>query len=131
MNVYYYIAESNPDLAFGICNKYGFFQLNSTQELADCLEEIVASEGEDAFKEVMDLHPDKEVILELYDKKKEPEEPVKPLQQNANGNGYNGEFRRVRVNATGGNSSVVNQTNTYILVGALIVSLAIISSKKS
>ena len=123
MNVYNYIAENNPDASFEICKKYGFFQFSSAQEVADCLEQIVGNEGEDAFKEVMDLHPDKAVILELYDKKKDEPivEFVKPLQRNGMG------FRRMQ-NATGG--SIVNQTNTYILVGALIVSLAIISIKK-
>jgi hypothetical protein len=132
MNVYNYIAEYNSDACFEICKKYGFFQISSTQELADCLEQIVGNEGEDAFKEVMDLHPDKAVILELYDKKKdEPTvEFVKPLQRNANGMGMGMGLRRMQ-NATGsGSGSIVNQTNTYILVGALIVSLAIISIKK-
>ena len=80
MNVYYYIAESNPDAAFEICKKYGFFQLNSVPEMADCLETIVGSQGEDAFKEVMDLHPDKDVILELYDKKKGSDDEPKPFR---------------------------------------------------
>ena len=70
MNVYHYIAENNPDAAFEVCKKYGYFQINSIDELANCLQNIVAQDGEGSFKEVMDLHPDKDVLIELFDKKK-------------------------------------------------------------
>ena len=127
MKVYTYIVECNPDEAYEICKKYGFFNIESKEEMADCLETIVGKEGEDAFKEVMDLHPDKEVIVELFSKKKDEPTPQPapapvmveaPKQVSADGS----------LNATG--SGLVNQTNTYILVAALIISVAIISMKK-
>ena len=96
--------------------------------MAKCLETIIANEGEDAFKEMMELHPDKEVIVELFSQKKSDEpQPVAPVlveapkQVSADGS--------VTLNATGPNG-LVNQTNTYILVAALIISVAIISMKK-
>ena len=127
MNVYTYIVECNPNEAYEICKKYGFFNIQSTEEMAKCLETIIANEGEDAFKEMMELHPDKEVIVELFSQKKNDEpQPVAapvlveaPKQVSADGS----------VNATGQNG-LVNQTNTYILVAALIISVAIISMKK-
>ena len=129
MNVYTYIVECSPNEAYEICKKYWFFNIQSTEEMAKCLETIIANEGEDAFKEMMELHPDKEVIVELFSQKKSDEpQPVSapvlveaPKQVSADGS--------VTLNATGPNG-LVNQTNTYILVAALIISVAIISMKK-
>jgi len=82
MNVYQYIAYSNPDAANELCNKHGYYQIQSYEELADCLQSIVARKGESAFKEVMELHPEKEVVLELFEKKVEakPEPLTPPIQ---------------------------------------------------
>jgi hypothetical protein len=66
MNVYQYIAYSNTDAANALCNKHGYYQIQSYDELADCLQSIVARKGESAFKEVMELHPEKEVVVELF-----------------------------------------------------------------
>ena len=81
MNVYYYIADSNSDAANKLCNKYGYYQIRSIDELAYCLQEIVANEGEGALKEIMELHPDKDVVLELFEKKSEIIVPTQVMEQ--------------------------------------------------
>jgi hypothetical protein len=140
MNVYSYIAENNPDESYEICKKYGYFNINSMEELANALKSIVAENGQDSLEEIFNIHPEKGVILEIFDKKKvidtKPFEEViqsmfeknKPVEKdcgcmkNAMGD--------VTSLAKEQPSTVVNQTNTYILVGALIVSIAILSMKK-
>ena len=128
MNVYHYIAENNPDAANEICKKYGFFQINSIDELGNCLQEIVGQHGESSLSEIMSLHPDKEVLIELFDKKKDDTTPVivqQPVVANADGCSCN-------KSADGTSpSQLVNQTNMYILFGAVIVSIAILSYNKS
>jgi hypothetical protein len=143
MNVYLYIAENNPDEAYEICKKYGFFNINSIEELADCLKNIVAEKGQDSFEEILNIHPEKEVILEIFDKKKvidikpidtKPIEELiqlmfdknKPVEKDC------GCMKSADASPSTPSvpSPVVNQTNTYILVGALIVSIAILSMKK-
>jgi hypothetical protein len=144
MNVYLYIAENNPDAAYEICKKYGYFNINSMEDLADSLKIIVAEQGQDSLEEILNIHPEKEVILEIFDKKKvidtKPFEEVmqsmfdknKPVvekldcgcMKNAIGDTLSSPAY------VGVPSPVVNQTNTYILVGALIVSIAILSMKK-
>ena len=146
MNVYLYIAENNPDEAYEICKKYGYFNINSIEELADALKSIVAENGQQPLEEILNIHPEKEVILEIFDKKKvidtKPFEEViqsmfeknKPVEKdcgcmkNADALAilHSPPFSKVE----GKPSEVVNQTNTYILVGALIVSIAILSMKK-
>lgn len=125
MNVYQNIAYSNPDAANEVCKKYGYYQIYTQDELAYCLQSIVARKGEPAFKEIMELHPDKDVILELFSKKEEP----KPIMDR--------ERKRdcsCMLNAdgapTGGVQNIASQTNLIILVAAMIVSISIISMKK-
>ena len=129
MNVYHYIAENNPDAANEICKKYGYFQINSMDELSNCLQNIVAQDGEIGLKDVMSLHPDKDVLIELFDKKKDEtttpivvQQPITMAQ--ADGCSCN-------KSADGTSSPMVNQTNMYILFGAVIVSIAILSYNKS
>ena len=130
MNVYHYIAENNPDAANEVCKNYGYFQINSIDELANCLQGIVAQDGEKGLKDVMSLHPDKEVLIELFDKKKDDTTPTpvviqQPVVANADGCSCS-------KSADGSTpSTLVNQTNMYILFGAVIVSIAILSYNKS
>ncbi len=139
MNVYEYIAEANPDGALKLCNRYGFFQINNQDELATCLLSIVAQDGnenaQNALKEVMELHPDKDTIIELFDKKKDESVVVTaPVSTDSNkdcGCSHNknadGGSRGVDATlASGGISGIANQTNTYIIVAALIISLAVV-----
>ena len=132
MTVYKYIAQSNPEKASEICKKYGFFQAADTSKMADAMEIIVAQGGEDSFKEVMELHPDKDAILELFEKKNLDKPHTVGECGDTNSAFQN---RRRLANAAGrrrnaAGPNITNQTNTYILIGALVVSLAIISSIK-
>ena len=127
MNVYHYIAENNPDAAFEVCKKYGYFQINSIDELANCLQNIVAQDGEGSFKEVMDLHPDKDVLIELFDKKKDDSTPVVATPV-ANADGCS---CSKSADGTTTPSPLINQTHMYILFGAAFVSIAIIALTKS
>lgn len=113
MSVYYYIAQLNPDLAYDVCQKNGFTQIFSQEELADTLQTIAAS-SENGLKQVLSAHPDKEVIIEMFQKKEE-----QPKQNFANASGDSSKTTKL-----------VSQTNAFILVGAIIVSLAIISAKQ-
>lgn len=142
MNLYLYIAQNNPDAAYEICKKYGYFNVNSIEELSNALQNIVAENGQDSLKEILEIHPEKEVILEVFDDKKKINElPLEEVIQKIFDKNKPVEKEKSdcscmkNADASVSNTSVVpsaavNQTNTYILVGALIVSLAIISMKK-
>jgi hypothetical protein len=129
MTVYQYIAYTNPDAALELCGKYGYYQIQNEEELANCLKDIVARKGENGLKDIMELHPDKDVVLELFEKKLElkPEPPIQVMEQ-----------KRERdcscmLNADGAsiqNQGIASQTNLMILVAAMVVSISIISMKK-
>jgi len=128
MNVYQNIANTNPDAANDVCRKYGYYQIRSIDELAYSLQCIVADEGESSFKEIMQLHPDKDVILELFESKCE-EIPIIMEQKKDCSCMMNAEGASSTSNIMA-KSGIASQTNMIILVAAMIVSISIISMKK-
>ena len=128
MSVYRYIAELNPVKANDLCVRNGYEDAMNANELSNNLLSMVARNGELALKKIMEIHPDKEAILELFRQDEsivvQPKMDsgiveVRPLQYNQNQN-----FRYQ--NATG---NIASQTNNIILVAAVLVSLAIISQQ--
>lgn len=123
MNVYQNIANTNPDAANDVCKKYGYYEIRSIDELAYSLQCIVADEGESSLKEIMQLHPDKDVILELFETKCEENPVIMEEKKDCS----------CMMNAEGASSTtngIASQTNMIILVAAMIVSISIISMKK-
>ena len=132
MSVYKYIAELNSNEANNLCVQQGLPDAYDSDELANNLLVIVAQNGESALKNIMELHPDKDLILEMFkcsscQSKQQTEPPfmdseitevqplmVRPLQEFANANGMD----------------IAKNTNTIILVSSLIVALAVIASIK-
>jgi hypothetical protein len=140
MNIYRYIAENNPHDSYDLCMQHGDFPIESIEDLEIALESIVAMGEEKAIK-VLELHPDKDVITEIFAKSVTPAEANKVVPQIIEvpklievPKFIEKECSCNKLNATGDtptqNHSIVTQTNTYILLGALIVSMAIISIKK-
>ena len=129
MNVYQNIANTNPDAANDVCRKYGYYQIRSIDELAYSLQCIVADEGESSFKEIMQLHPDKDVILELFETKCEENIPIMMEQKRDCSCMMNAEGASSTSNIMA-KSGIASQTNMIILVAAMIVSISIISMKK-
>jgi len=122
MSVYQYIAEHNPMKANDFCLQNGLDEANSPEELSNNLVAIVAQNGELAFKKIMELHHDKDVIIELFQPKTEIEgikEITKPPMM----------ISPSYMNATGNTVATSKDTNTMILIAALIISVAVISIK--
>ena len=130
MSVYRYIAESNTDASYELCQSNGMYDIYNMDDLEMALESLVA-QGEQKAIKVFELHPDKDVIVEVFGKKEEIA-PVEIKKQEVIVEEKPKDCS-CKLNATGDtqqNHSIVNQTNTYILLGAIIVSMAIISMNK-
>jgi hypothetical protein len=128
MDIYTYVATCNPYQAKSILHKYGYSAKNikSENDLGVCLKQLVASEGEDAFIDVLESHPDKGVIIEKY-----VSENKKDDYKNQSGScGCNHAMERHYMNFNGQNdnrqSSVTKETNVFILAAALMLAAAII-----
>lgn len=141
MNVYQYIASNNPSYAKQICSQYGYKPVNvrTANDLAICLSKLVSVEGEPAFRDIMNAHPDKDVILELYAKPVEKFTAADGSRDYGYGcmNGCgcrNCQNRQMNhyMNADGGTtkeSSATSLTSLSVIVAAMLLSVAIITKK--
>jgi hypothetical protein len=139
MNLYKYVAHANPHGAKAICHKFGYRVANvkTKDDLAECLRELVATEGEPALKEVIENHPDKEIILELLDNKRGDQ------FFNADGTGSmkhsnctckscsckNGDDNSKYLNADASQTRLATQTNVIIVAAALFLAVAVLVKK--
>lgn len=62
MNLYYTIAEQNPEGTYNLCADYGY-NPQSADEAAQHLYEIFSS-GDDGFIAVMSIHPHQEAMVD-------------------------------------------------------------------
>lgn len=126
MDVYKYVAESNPTVAKGIIESFGYEHAN-TSDMG--LSQLVSNVGEPALKKVMENHPDKDILVEMFS----VEQPAKC------GCGCGAKKQEVFLNANGGepvrerdnssNGMIAQQTNAMILVSALFIFTALIMKK--
>lgn len=132
MNLYGYIANNNPSMAKALCHKYGYkiSGVQSKDDLGVCLEQLVAKEGEPALKDIVQNHPDRDLIIELNEKETK--------QLGHDGKHYStcqcNDCKKPYMNYTGEEkiattSNMVSQTNTFLLASAFLLGIAIISKK--
>lgn len=62
-----YIATDAPQQCASLCAKYGYqAQAQTTADMADCMGQLVHAVGEPALRDLVALHPDKDLILEQF-----------------------------------------------------------------
>jgi hypothetical protein len=64
MSVYQYVADSDPRGTQRLIESFGY-EITDQRNLGRSLSELVSNIGEPALKKVIDLHPDKDIILEF------------------------------------------------------------------
>lgn len=128
MTVYQYIAQNNPDMAYEVCKRYHYYDIRSLDELAACLQKIVADSQEAGLADVMSLHPDKDTLLELFSKKKDDIVEVVVKEKEDCSCSANKNFLNADASNQSTSSSLTNNTNLYILGGAILVAFAIMAS---
>lgn len=132
MDIYTYIASSNPYQAKSILHKYGYSakDVRTQSDLGSCLKKLVTYEGEDALIDILDSHPDKGVIIERYLEKQKREEyknadgadcGCKALDKNIEREQYS--------NFLGSESKSTKDVSMYILAASLLLAAAIIVKK--
>lgn len=65
MTVYDHITNNNPNAAAAICNKWGY-PVSSIDEIPETLYQIAQRFQADGLKDIFEIHPEKDVIIELY-----------------------------------------------------------------
>ena len=137
MDLYTYVASSNPYQAKAILHKYGYSvrDVKDSTDLGVCLKKLVAYEGEDAFNDILKSHPDVGVILEKNESDKKA-----PTETYRNFDGCNGSCSCCRnkdknftnfngTNQDSGSSKTVKDVGIYIIAASLLLAAAIIVKK--
>ena len=132
MSVYNYVAESNPSDAKRIINSFGYEVVDS-RDLGQSLTELVAQVGEPALEKVMDAHPDKEIILEMFSKNAKEKTGAgcgcAKCQEKANGHYLNFSGSEDTSKKDSGSNTLAHQTNVILIVASLFIATALIIKK--
>lgn len=117
MNLYQRVASGNPSAAKSVINRFGYEI--KTRDLAFALKQLVSAEGEPALRAIVEIHPDKEVILECF----QPSAPDKVIATNDLNNSF--------LNAAGNMMMSEAQkqaqlTNTFLVASCILILGALI-----
>jgi len=141
MNIYTYVAESNPSMAKAICHKYGYkiTGVQNKKDLGICLEQLVAKEGEPALQDIVDNHPDKDLIVEMHQSEtKLGMDGVVTTKRggcgcsckcNCGNKKYDDFVNYIGEESQMRNASSINQTNSIIIASAFLLGAAILAKK--
>jgi len=125
--VYEYIAKNNPQGAKSLCESYGY-QITNPYNMSQNLKTLVNNEGEDALLSLMEMHPDKDFILEVFAKPIQKEEKKSDCGCRNMGTPH---LLEHFINASGRQDNseakaLATNTNTIIFASALVLAVAII-----
>jgi hypothetical protein len=125
--VYDYIATSDPIACKQLCESYGYTVTNP-QVMSQNLKHLVNNEGENALKSLMDIHPDKDIILDFFGTKEEKKSECGCQKHNQRQNDFRMEsYYNANGNAESSEAkSLASNTNTIIFASALFLAVAII-----
>jgi hypothetical protein len=134
MSDYNDIAKRNPQGAVGVISSFGY-EIVDRSNLGQSLNELIAQEGEPALRKVMEIHPDKDVILELFSNQTATTE--KQGCGCSSCNQKHGEKYEHYMNASGSgveastntpsNSNILaHQTNNILIVASLFIATVLI-----
>lgn len=128
MDIFTYVASSNPYQAKAILHKYGYSikDARTEKDLGACLKQLVAYEGEDAMHDILDSHPDKGVIVEKFCAENKPKEEHKNCDGNCS---CKREMQYMNFNGANASGTTSKDVGIYILVASLLLATAIISKK--
>jgi hypothetical protein len=140
MNVYEYVAESNPQMAEQILHSFNYDTIDAPDMGLSQLVDLV---GKPALKKVMENHPDKDIILEMFskgiDKKEEKICGCDTCRNRSRNNEHLqylnatgvGAFADEKASASTTNTHLLaNQTNVILVVSALFIATALILKNK-
>lgn len=124
------IANRNPSGAKAVINSFNY-EITDSRDLAKSLDQLVYKEGIPALKQIMAIHPDKDIILEFFG----GEKPAKKgCGCGGACSGKNDQFSNINGGAIldqkepqkDHSTILAHQTNAIIIVAALFVATALI-----
>lgn len=136
MSVYQYVADSDPRGTQRLIESFGY-EITDQRNLGRSLSELVSSVGEPALKKVIDLHPDKDIILE-YNLSAMPSATCgcdgcksKGKQDKyMNASGADTTTQDGAVASTNNTNILAHQTNTILVLATLVIIAGIMLKNK-
>lgn len=135
MSDYNDIAKRNPQGSVAVINSFGY-EILDRSNLGQSLSELVAQQGEPALRKIMDIHPDKDVILELFGTNITNEDK-KDCGCSSCSNKHKQNNSEHYMNATGSEAvtstnsmTLAHQTNVILVVATLFIATALILKNK-
>ena len=121
MNLYQRVATANPREAKSVINKFGY-EIR-TNNLPQALKMLVSAEGEPALRAIVDIHPDKDLILECFAEDK-------TVIKKDDATNYSNPHYDMYLNAAGQQLTEAQKTtqltNTFLIASTLIILTALI-----
>ena len=137
MSVYQYVADNDPRGTQQLIESFGY-EITDRRNLGRSLSELVSSIGEPALKKVMDIHPDKDIILE-YNVSLSPSKSscgcssckAKGHHDNYMNMSGDDNFANTGINQPRTNNAhlIANQTNVILVVATIFIVSALILKK--
>lgn len=127
MTMYDYVAQSNPRGAKSIIESFGY-KVANPRTMGSNLRMLVAQEGEPALRAIAEMHPDKDLIVEVFSKE---ETGKKDSYFGLDGLGLISESNKnsqAQQNQSD-STKLAMQTNVFLIVATIIIASAIIVNK--
>jgi hypothetical protein len=131
MNFYEYIAKTNPSGSKKVINEFGYRVVDG-RRMGENLRMLVAQEGEPALRAIAEMHPDKELLLEVFAPKdgdcgcKKKGESFLGADGVLSSAVLSNNQQQVQSDST----KLAMQTNAMLIAATIIIAAAIIVNKK-
>ena len=131
MNFYEYIAKTNPSGAKKVINEFGYRVVDG-RRMGENLRMLVAQEGEPALRAIAEMHPDKELLLEVFAPKDGDCGCKKKGESFLGADGVlsSAVLSNNQQQAQSDSTKLAMQTNAMLIAATIIIASAIIVSKK-
>ena len=132
VNIFNYTAAANPYFVKSLAHKYGY-EFDKDQQLDTVLQQLVTYEGEPVMMEIIENNPDKELFMDYFEKKYGKKEDTKNVNELSNNKlfesymNFSGQLQTAQLTAE--NKSLTTQTSVMVLLGAVLISFAIMFKK--
>ena len=131
MNFYEYIAKTNPMGSKKVINEFGYRVVDG-RRMGENLRMLVAQEGEPALRAIAELHPDKDLILDVFAPKDGDCGCKKKSESFMGADGVltSAVLSNNQQQTQSDSTKLAMQTNAMLIVATIIIASAIIVSKK-
>lgn len=132
VNIFNYTAAANPYFVKSLAHKYGY-EFDKDQKLDTVLQQLVSYEGEPVMMEIIENNPDKDLFMDYFEKKYGKKEDQQTNNENSSAKlfesymNFSGQLQSAQLTAE--NKSLTTQTSVMVLLGAVLISFAIMFKK--